>query len=253
MERWLDNKVALVTGGSRGIGRAIVVEFARRGGQVVYTYAKNVQGAEELRAQLAEEHLEAEAVACDGTQADSVRKVVRQVHDMHKRIDVLVNNAGTTRDGFLATMADDDWDHVIRTNLYGTFHFARSVLKLMMGQKSGAIVNLSSVAAIEGAPGQTNYAASKGAIVSFTKAMAMEAIGKGIRVNAVLPGFIQTDMTSRMSRDILKKRAESIPAGRLGTASEIAHIVAFLASDLASYIVGQCIVADGGLTHGGHG
>lgn len=250
----LDGKVAVITGGSRGIGRSIVKEFLIQGAKVYFNYNSKSQVADELVNSLRSEGLEnVRALQCSVSKSDQIKKMMMDIKKEAGRIDVLVCNAGITRDNFLMMMSDDEWDSVIKTNLYGVFNATKAVSRIMGIQKSGVIINVSSVAAIHGAPGQSNYSASKGGIIAFTKSTAIELIDRGIRVNCVLPGFIETEMTYKISSDIRKNLVKQIPCGRMGEPEEVAHLVAYLASDQAAYIIGQAFVIDGGLTHGGNG
>lgn len=254
MNAILKDKVALVTGGTRGIGQSIVREFLAQGASVYFNYSGNSKAAESLLETLREEGFATvDAFQCSVTDAKKVKKLVMDVKKKAGRIDILVNNAGITSDNFLMLLSEDEWDQVIKTNLYGVFHCTKAVSKIMAVQKKGVIVNIASVAAIQGASGQSNYSASKGGIIAFTKSAAMELIGKGIRVNCILPGFIQTEMTYKIAPDIREEKVKQIPSNRMGNPEEVAYLASFLASDRADYIVGQSFVIDGGLTHGANG
>ncbi|MBW2276275.1 MAG: 3-oxoacyl-ACP reductase FabG [Deltaproteobacteria bacterium] len=248
MTKNLDGNVALVTGGSRGIGRAVVLELARRGAQVTFTWVRGEQAAAEVEELAAGDGLAVHGVKCDSRSTEEVDRTVESLVADGGQLDILVANAGITRDQYLMLMGESEFAEVIETNLLGTFRFAKAVCRPMMGRKSGAIVTVSSVAAIFGIPGQTNYCASKGGLTSFTRALAAELAPKGVRVNCVLPGFIDTEMTARLPRGVKRSSMERILLGRFGTAEEVAGVVAFLVSDAASYIIGQSIVVDGGLT-----
>jgi len=221
--------------------------FAREGAFVFVGYRSHDQEAESVVGALKDCGGDGAAVKFDVRDDKAVEGAIREVLAARKRIDVLVNNAGITRDMFFPLMGIDDFDDVVAVNLGGVFRCCRAVVRTMMAQKSGAIVNVSSVAAISGTPGQANYAASKAAIVGFTKTIAAELAPRGIRVNAVLPGLLATGMAARMDHRALERRRASIALGRLGTGAELAEVVLFLASEAASYVVGQAIVVDGGL------
>ena len=250
----LQDKVALVTGGARGIGRAIVKEFLAEGASVYFNYSKSAADAEALIGWAHENgYTKIEATQCSITDPAEVKAMFANISRKGDKIDIVVNNAGITRDGFLMMMSEADWEAVIRTNLFGMFYTSKTAVRSMAARKSGCIINIASVAAIHGSPGQSNYAASKGGIIAFTKSTAMELIGSGIRVNCILPGFIETDMTHKLPPDMRKEIVRQVPCGRMGKPEEVAHLAAFLASDRATYIVGQSIVMDGGLTRGANG
>lgn len=236
-------KVVLVTGGSRGIGKAIVEAFAAQGATVYFTYNRNDDAAQALR-----DSTGAVPVKCSQTDGACIEKTVDSICEENKRIDVLVNNAGITSDQFLMMMPFDQWEKVINTNLHGAYRWVKAVVRTMLSAQKGVIINVASVAGLVGTPGQTNYAASKGGLLAFTRSLAAELGTKGIRVNAVVPGFIDTDMTAVMPRQIKRQNLERILLKRFGTPSEVAEIVLFLSSDKASYVIGQSIVVDGGLS-----
>jgi 3-oxoacyl-[acyl-carrier protein] reductase len=236
----MEGKVAIVTGASRGIGAAIARELATRGARVIAGYRTGVAEAELLCKEIGAVAVESDVATLAGVQA--------LVAAAGQRIDVLVNNAGTNRDGLLLRMGDEDWDSVLRTNLDGTFRMCRAVSEIMLRQRSGSIVNVTSVSGIRGNPGQANYAASKAAVAAMTRTLAKELAKRSIRVNCVAPGFIDTDMVRKMDPRVVEEVVKRIPMQRLGLPDEVAKVVAFLASDDARYITGQEWVIDGGLT-----
>jgi 3-oxoacyl-[acyl-carrier protein] reductase len=234
----LEGKTALVTGGSRGIGRAIALELGRAGASVVVGYRS---GSEEAEAVAAESG--GRAVQADVGDPDEARRLVEEAGEL----DILVNNAGVTRDGLIARMSDEDWRTVLDTNLGGVFHTCRAAVRGMMRRRRGAIVNVTSVVGLHGNPGQTNYAASKAGIVGFTKALARELGSRGVRVNAVAPGYIATALTDVLSEEARQTILTNTPLGRLGEPGDIAGAVRFLCSDEASFITGEVLLVDGGL------
>jgi 3-oxoacyl-[acyl-carrier protein] reductase len=243
----LNDKVALVTGASRGIGRAIALELARRGASVVVNYNSNAGAADAVVDAIEEDDGQAVAVQADVGDLEQAQALVQAAIDTFGAIDILVNNAGTTRDQLLMLMSEEDWDVVLRTNLKGVFNCCKAAARKMMRQRSGRIVNVSSVSGIAGQGGQTNYAASKAGVIGFTKSLAKELGSRGITVNAVAPGFVPTDLTCDLPEDLVEQAIEMTPLGRMARPEEIAYAVAFLASDLASFITGEVLTVDGGL------
>lgn len=247
----LDGKVALVTGGSRGIGKAVVQSLAREGAKVAFVYHSSAEAAEQIVKELADQGSEAIAIQANVANKPEADEVVNQVIEKWEKIDILVNNAGIIKDGLLATMSAEDWQAVIDTNLSSVFNFCQAVTRPMMSKRYGRIINMSSVAAHFGNSGQTNYAASKGGIIGFTRCLATELAKRGITVNAVAPGFIETDMTVDVRNAAGDQIKKHIPARRLGLPEDIANAVLFFACDETSYVTGQTLAIDGGLTLGG--
>jgi 3-oxoacyl-[acyl-carrier protein] reductase len=242
-----EDKIVVVTGGTRGIGRAISLYFAREGAKVTSAYLQNDSAAAALVEDAKGLPGTILTVKADVSSQDGAVAVMDAAAQVNGRIDVLVNNAGIIRDNYMVMMADADWEAVIRGNLSPLFHCCKWGARKMIGNRSGAIINISSVSGITGAAGQTNYAASKGAAISFTKSLARELGPMGIRVNAVAPGLIETDMIAGMKKELVDSIVKNTSAGRLGRPEEVAEAVAFLASGRASYINGQCLIVDGGL------
>jgi len=243
----LDGRVAIVTGSSRGIGRAIAVKLARLGAKVVVNYQSNRLAAEEVLRLIQEVGGEAIAVQADVTVFEDAQRLIQSALDRFGRLDILVNNAGTTRDTLLVRMSEGDWDIVIDTNLKGAFNCTKAAQRSMMKQRYGRIVNITSVAGLAGNAGQANYAAAKAGLIGFTKAVAKEVGSRNITANAVAPGYVPTDLTANLPPDLIAKGLEMTPLGRAGTPEDIANAVAFLVSDEASYITGQVLSVDGGL------
>ena len=243
----LSGKVALVTGGSRGIGRAIAIRLAAEGAKVAVNYAGNKAAAEEVKAIIEKQGGTAHLIQADVSDASAACEMVERIHAELGGLDILVNNAGITRDTLLIRMKDEDFDAVIGTNLKGVYACTKAAAKIMTKQRSGRIVNLSSVVGEIGNIGQTNYAAAKAGVIGFTKAAAKEFAARGITVNTVAPGFIDTDMTAVLKDSIREKLIENIPLGALGKPEHVADAVIFLVSDAASYITGQTLNVDGGM------
>jgi 3-oxoacyl-[acyl-carrier protein] reductase len=241
------NKVVVVTGGSRGIGRSIALEFGKAGATVVFTYAGNEAAAIETVKLVTDLGVKAQAKRFDVSDSAACSAFVDEVMREHGRIDVLVNNAGVAIDGLLMRFKDEDWDKTLDTNLKGAFALMRAVSRPMMKAKGGAIVNVSSIVGEMGNAGQAAYAASKAGLIGLTKAIAKELASRNIRVNAVTPGFITTDMTAALNDELKQKMADAIPLGRIGNPEEVAKAVVFLASDAASYITGEVLKVNGGM------
>lgn len=242
-----EKKVVFVTGGSRGIGKAISLKYAENGYNVVINYVSTNTDIEKLEKEFKEKGAESLILKADVSKVEEVENVVNKAIERFGKIDVLVNNAGVTKDGLLLRMKEEDFDKVIEINLKGTFITTKSVLPYMMKKRDGKIINLSSVVGVTGNAGQCNYAASKAGIIGFTKSAAKELASRNIRVNAVAPGFIDTDMTSVLGEDIKENINSQIPMRRMGSSHEIANVVYFLGSDESSYITGQVINVDGGM------
>ena len=243
----LENKVAIITGASRGIGKAIAISFAKAGAKLALC-ATNEQLLQAVSGEI--ERLSGQKPLCfafDIRDGVKITEAVKKTLDTYSRIDILVNNAGTTRDQLLAMMSEEDWDFVLSTNLKSVFLFTKAVSKVMIRQRSGRIINMSSVVGITGNAGQANYAASKGGVIAFTKTAAKELAKRNITVNAIAPGFIQTDMTAKLGEKVVEEVQRLIPLGRFGEAEDVANTALFLASDHSNYITVQVIGVDGGL------
>jgi len=242
----LKNQIALVTGSARGIGRQIALRLAREGALVVISDIA-AEAAQKTCQEFQNEGLSADHYACDVTDLKNVEDMVNKIVDKYKRIDILVNNAGITKDNLLLRMSANEWDAVIDVNLKGVFNCTKAVTKLMLKAKKGKVINIASIIGIMGNAGQCNYAASKAGIIGFTKSIAREFASRGITANAVAPGYIQTEMTEKLSDKAREEIFKNIPLGQLGTPQDVAGVCRFLASPEADYITGQTIVVDGGM------
>jgi 3-oxoacyl-[acyl-carrier protein] reductase len=243
----LSGKVALVTGGSRGIGREIAIELARHGASVAISYVNNEEKAVEVVKEMQKFSVKGMCIKADVSKEEEVKKLVDAIKDELGTIDILVNNAGINRDTLLIRMNTQEWDQVIDTNLKGTYLCTRLVAKDMIKKRYGKIINIASVAGVAGNYGQANYSASKAGVIGFTKAVAKELASRGINVNAVAPGLIETDMTQALKEEVKETLIKSVPMGRLGSPKDVANLVVFLASDKSDYITGQTINIDGGM------
>lgn len=243
----LSGQVAIVTGASQGLGRAIALELARNGARIACV-ARDADKLADTVTAITEAGGQAAAFTCDVKDRPSIDRLVDEVAEKWERLDILVNNAGVTRDTLLPRMSDDEWDDVINTNLTGAFLFARAASRIMMRQRYGRIINISSVSGLMGNPGQTNYSASKAGLIGFTRSLSRELAGRKVTINAVAPGFIESDMTRSLGETILDEVKKRIPAKRLGTPQDVAACVLFLASRDAAYVTGQVLTVDGGMT-----
>lgn len=243
----LKDKVALVTGASRGIGKAIALSFSREGAFVIINYNGNKEKAEEVKNEILKSGGKAETYHCNVAAAEEVKEMIYSIIKTYGKLDILVNNAGITKDGLIMKMSENDFDDVIDINLKGTFLCTKCAARQMMKQRSGRIINMSSVVGVMGNAGQVNYSASKAGIIGLTKSMAKEIGSRGVTVNAVAPGYIETDMTNELSDSVKEKILEGVPLKRMGKPEDIAEACTFLASDKASYITGQVIGINGGM------
>ena len=243
----LENKTAIITGATRGIGREIAVEFARQGANVAFTYSSSVDAAEALEEELKSYGVNAKGYQSNAANFDAAQELAKEVHKEFSAIDILVNNAGITKDNLLLRISEDDFDKVIEVNLKSVFNLTKAVIRPMMKQRSGSIINMSSVVGLKGNAGQSNYAASKAGIVGFSKSVALELGSRNIRSNVIAPGFIETEMTAKLDEATVQSWRDGIPLKRGGQPIDIANACVFLASDMSTYITGQTLSVDGGM------
>jgi 3-oxoacyl-[acyl-carrier protein] reductase len=243
----LENKTALITGASRGIGKGIAITFAKQGANIAFTYNASVEAAQELEKELEAYGIKAKGYQSNAANYDAAQQLAADVLKEFGTIDVLINNAGITKDNLLMRISEEDFDSVIEVNLKSVFNLTKAVIRPMMKQRGGSIINMSSVVGLKGNAGQTNYAASKAGILGFTKSVALELGSRNIRCNTIAPGFIETEMTEKLNADVVQGWRDSIPLKRGGTAEDVANACVFLASDMSSYITGQTLSVDGGM------
>lgn len=243
----LQGKTAIITGGAKGIGRAIASNFAKHGAHVAITYRSSSAALESLENEITSQGVRFKAYQSDASSYEQSQQLVAQVMEEFGQIDVLVNNAGITRDNLLLRMSEEDFDSVVNINLKSVFNLTKAVQSVMLKQRKGSIINMSSVVGVKGNKGQANYAASKAGIIGFTKSIALELGSRNIRCNAVAPGFIETDMTAQLDAKVVQEWRETIPLKRGGTPDDVAHLCVFLGSNLSDYITGQVIHVDGGM------
>jgi len=243
----LENKTALITGATRGIGKGIAEAFAKSGANVAFTFNSSVEAANTLENELKSHGVEAKGYQSNAANFEAAQQLSKNVLEEFGTIDILINNAGITKDNLLLRISEEDFDKVIEVNLKSVFNLTKAVIRPMMKQRSGSIINMSSVVGVKGNAGQTNYAASKAGILGFTKSVALELGSRNIRCNAIAPGFIETEMTASLPEDTVKGWRESIPLKRGGTPNDIANACVFLGSDMSTYITGQTLNVDGGM------
>jgi len=243
----LKNKVALITGASRGIGKAVALAMAEQGANIAFTDIVENDASENTLAELLNKDIKSKFYASDASDYKDTHRVVKEIIEDFKKIDILVNNAGITKDTLLMRMSEEQWDDVLRVNLKSVFNYTKAVQPYMLKQRKGSIINMSSVVGVSGNAGQTNYSASKAGMLGFTKSVAKEIGSRNIRVNAIAPGFIITEMTDKLPEDVRKNWEKQIPLRRGGTVEDIANVCVFLASDMSSYITGQTIKVCGGM------
>jgi 3-oxoacyl-[acyl-carrier-protein] reductase len=243
----LTGKTALITGAARGIGKALALKFAEEGANIAFTDLVIDESGEETRKEIEAKGVKCLAYASNAANFEETAEVVKKIHEDFGTIDVLVNNAGITKDGLMLRMTEAQWDAVINVNLKSAFNFVHACLPIMMRQRGGSIINMSSVVGVHGNAGQANYSASKAGMIALAKSVAQEMGSRGVRANAIAPGFIETAMTHQLSEEVRKEWMKQIPLRRGGQAEDVANVAVFLASDLSSYVTGQVIQVDGGM------
>ena len=241
----LNNKIAIVTGASQGIGKIIAFELAKSGANVV-CLSRNKEALDIIVNKIIENGGQASSFSCDITKSETFTQIIKEIIENYKKIDILVNNAGVTNDSLLMRMSNQQWDNVININLKGAFNCTKAVMRYMMKNKSGRIINVTSIVGLTGNAGQANYAASKAGLIGMTKSIAKEVASRGITANCIAPGWIETSMTDALAEEVKNQFLSQIPVGRIGSAEDIANTAVFLASDEAGYITGQTITVDGG-------
>lgn len=247
MSKLLENKTAIITGATRGIGRGIALAFARNGCNVAFTYSSSTEAAQNLEKELNQLGVKAKSYQSNAADFDQAQQLVDEVIKEFETVDILVNNAGITKDNLLMRIGEDDFDQVIEVNLKSVFNMTKAIQRSFLKQRHGSLIHMSSVVGIKGNAGQSNYAASKAGIIGFSKAIALELGSRNIRSNVIAPGFIETEMTEKLSEDVVQKWREGIPLKRGGTPEDVANACVFLASDLSNYITGQVLQVDGGM------
>lgn len=243
----LENRTALITGASRGIGKGIAIEFAKQGANVAFTFNASVEAAKELEKELESYGIKAKGYQSNAAKFDAAQELVGEVLKEFGSLEILINNAGITKDNLLMRISEEDFDKVIEVNLKSVFNLTKAVIRPMMKQRQGSIINMSSVVGVKGNAGQTNYAASKAGILGFTKSVALELGSRNIRCNAIAPGFIETEMTDKLDPKTVEEWRKAIPLKRGGSPEDVANACVFLASDLSAYITGQTLNVDGGM------
>jgi len=243
----LENKNTLITGATRGIGKGIALEFAKQGANIAFTYNSSIEAAQNLENELSSYGIKAKGYQSNAASYEAAQDLAKEVLNEFGTIDVLINNAGITKDNLLMRITEEDFDKVIEVNLKSVFNLTKAVIRPMMKQRAGSIINMTSIVGIKGNAGQTNYAASKAGIIGFTKSVALELGSRNIRCNAIAPGFIETEMTAKLNEDVVQGWRDAIPLKRGGNPKDIADACVFLASDMSSYITGQTLSVDGGM------
>lgn len=247
MNKLLENKTAIITGATRGIGKGIALAFARNGCNVAFTYSSSAEAAQNLEKELNQLGIKAKSYQSNAADFDQAQQLVDEVIKEFQTVDILVNNAGITKDNLLMRIGEDDFDQVIEVNLKSVFNMTKAIQRTFLKQRHGSLIHMSSVVGLKGNAGQSNYAASKAGIIGFSKAIALELGSRNIRSNVIAPGFIETEMTEKLSEDVVQKWREGIPLKRGGTPEDVANACIFLASDLSNYITGQVLQVDGGM------